>query len=102
MSDSSTPFSSQCEILADLWINYRLDEGFADFMEYNDIGLPLSYAVANNLAKVNSLGEKLVSETFDVLLSGLGIQDTGFDNLDDLLDSGMLGSEFYATNDEDE
>ena len=33
-------------VLAELWINYRDDEDFTDFIEYNDIGLPLAYFVA--------------------------------------------------------
>lgn len=85
MSDSLTPFSKQCEILADLWINYRNDEEFTDFMEYNDIGLPLAYAVSNSIANVDTLGQKLIEETFDLLLEGLGVDDTGFDSLDDIL-----------------
>lgn len=87
MSDNLTPFSDQCVILADLWLNYRTDEGFTDFIEYNDIGLPLAYAVTNGIAEVNSLGEGLIGETFDLLLEGLGIDDEGFLNLDELLNN---------------
>lgn len=86
MTDNLTPFSNQCEILADLWLNYRTDESFVDFIEYNDIGLPLAYAVSNGIATVNDLGSKLIQETFALLLEGLGLDDTGLDNLDDLLD----------------
>ena len=93
MSDNLTPFSSQCEILADLWLNYRTDETFSDFIEYNDIGLPLAYAVTNGIAEVNEVGKSLIGETFDLLLEGLGTSDTGFDNLDDLLDSNDLPSD---------
>lgn len=82
----NTTFSAKTEILADLWMNYRGDEEFNDFVEYNDLGLPLSYAVVNQIAKVTPAGEKLISETFDLLLAGLDVsEDTGFDNLDDLL-----------------
>ena len=98
MSDNSTPFSDQCVILADLWLNYRSDEEFADFIEYNDIGLPLAYAVTNNLAEVNSTGESLIGETFDLLLSGLGLDDMGYDNLDDL----FVNSDLNRLADEDE
>ena len=93
MADNLTPFSDQCVILADLWLNYRSDEDFTDFIEYNDIGLPLAYAVTNGLAEVNSVGESLIEETFSLLLEGLGVEDSGdFDNLDDLLaNSNLLG-----------
>ena len=93
MTDNLTPFSSQCLILSDLWMNYRDDPDFADFVEYNDIGLPLAYAVANELADVSELGIELIQETFDLLLSGLGVDDTGFESLDDLLDGGMTFGE---------
>lgn len=93
MSDNLTAYSKQCEILSDLWLNYRTDESFADFIEYNDIGLPLAYAVANGIAEANDIGKSLIGETFDLLLEGLGVDDTGFDNLDDLLDGDGLFSD---------
>lgn len=84
-----TPLNIVTEILADLWLNYRSDEEFADFIEYNDIGLPLAYAVTNGIAEINATGEQLINETWDLLLSGLGIEDTGdFVSLDDLFDIG--------------
>ncbi len=89
MADNLTPFSSKCEILADLWLNYRDDTEFVDFVEYNDIGLPLAYAVSQKIAEVNELGQQLIEETFDLLLTGLGVDDTGFETLDDLFEDGM-------------
>lgn len=85
MDNSKTDFSKICEILSDLWMDYRTDEEFADFIDYNDIGLPLAYAVTNNLVTVNKSGESLIEETFALLLGGLDIEDTGFDSLDDIL-----------------
>ena len=81
----TTTFSNKALILADLWLNYRDDEEFRDFVEYNDLGLPLAYAIANNIVKETPTAEKFVGETFDLLLSGLGLEDTGFELLDDLL-----------------
>lgn len=80
-----TTFENKCYILADLWINYRHDEEFEDFVEYADLGLPLAYMLDNNLVKPINDAEKFVNETFDVLLASLDIkEDTGFDNLRDL------------------
>jgi hypothetical protein len=84
----TTTFSSKTLILADLWLNYRDEEQFKDFVEYNDLGLPLAYAIANDIIKETPTAEKFVDETFDLLLAGLGIEDTGFELLDDLLDLG--------------
>lgn len=87
----TTTFSNKANILADLWINYRSDDDFKDFIDYNDIGLPLSYMIANSIVdKPNELATKFVEETFDLLLKGLEIQeDTGFENLDDVLSEPM-------------
>lgn len=81
-----TTQSNKAFILADLWMNYRQDEEFVDFVEYNDIGLPLAYMVANNIVQTNPMADKFIEETFDLLLSGLGIEDEGFESLDEMLD----------------
>lgn len=81
----STPFTTKCEILSDLWLNYRSDTEFEDFIEYNDIGLPLAYIIANEVAKGTDMSTKFIEETFDLLLAGLEIEDTGFETLDDIL-----------------
>lgn len=80
-----TTYSDKALILADLWLNYRQDEEFIDFVEYNDIGLPLAYVIANDIVKSTDLAEKFIGETFDLLLAGLEIEDTGFESLDEIL-----------------
>jgi hypothetical protein len=82
----TTTFSNQALILADLWLNYRDDSEFSDFVSYNDLGLPLSYAIANGIVENNPVAQKFVEETFALLLAGLGLEDTGFELLDDLLE----------------
>jgi hypothetical protein len=91
MSDNTTHFSNKCDILADLWMNYRDDEEFTDFIEYNDLGLPLAYMVQNSIVKIESTGESLIEETFDLLLGAVGVDDQGFETLDDLLELEDLG-----------
>jgi hypothetical protein len=84
---TETTFEDKASILADLWLNYRQDAEFADFIEYNDIGLPLAYAIDNAIVKTTDIATRFIEETFDLLLIGLGIEnDTGFENLDDLLE----------------
>ncbi len=46
-----TTFENKALILADLWMNFRNDEEFQDFVDYNDLGLPLAYALANGVVK---------------------------------------------------
>jgi hypothetical protein len=86
----TTHFDNKTQILAELWMDYRNDEDFQDFFEYNDLGLPLAYALANNIVESNSLAQQFVDETFRLLLLGLEIkEDTGFEVLDDVLSSQM-------------
>jgi len=82
---SETTFENKVSILADLWILDRDNEDLIDFIEYNDIGLPLAYAFANDIAIPTAIGENFVNETFAVLLAGLDTEDTGFETYQDLM-----------------
>lgn len=83
---SETTFEDKASILADLWLNYRRDADFADFIEYNDIGLPLAYAINESIVESTEIAARFVEETFFLLLEGLDIEeDTGFETLDDML-----------------
>jgi hypothetical protein len=82
-----TPFETRVSILADLWLNYRMDEEFKDFIEYNDMGLPMAYFIENQLVEPKPISIQFVNETFELLLAGLEVEDTGFADLNDLLDS---------------
>jgi hypothetical protein len=83
--ESKTSFESKCDILSDLWINYRFDKRFEDFLNYNDIGLPLGFLVSEDLVKPALMAKSMIEESFDVLLAALKIEeDTGFDSLDDM------------------
>jgi hypothetical protein len=70
-------------------MDYRSDTEFQDFIEYNDLGLPLAYAVASELVEPNSLAEQYINETFDLLITSLGLTDTGFESLNEVLDSAV-------------
>jgi hypothetical protein len=82
---TTTLFSDKCQILAELWLNYRNEEQFEDFLEYNDLGLPISYALANSIVKSTEMAERFVEETFDLLLASLELDDEGWENLDTML-----------------
>lgn len=85
MTETPTPFSNKAIILSDLWMSYRYDEEFKDFIEYNDIGLPLAYALAEGIVEETPILVRFIEETFDLLLASLGIEDTGFESLDEML-----------------
>ncbi len=81
-----TLFTDRAAILADLWINYRDDEEFQDFFKYADLGLPLAYAVSNGIVEPTESLEGFVNEAFELFLSGLEVEDAGFETLDELLE----------------
>lgn len=76
-------------ILADLWLNYRSDDEFKDFIEYNDLGLPLAYMIANNIVSITDLAQRFIDETFDLFLAAVELEDDGFENLDEILGFGL-------------
>jgi hypothetical protein len=80
-----TDFSNQVIILADLYANYKDDKGFADFVEFNDLGLPLAYFANEGLATLSEDAMRYVAETFELFVGSLGIEDTGFTTLDEML-----------------
>ena len=67
----ATTFENQCAILSDLWLNYRDHEELEDFVEYNDLGLPLGYLIHTELAVVTEDGAPYVEETFNLLCTSL-------------------------------
>jgi len=81
----ATEFTTQTEILSDLWMNYRNEPNFDDFITYNDLGLPLAYAATFDLVKLSEGGKAMIQETFALLLEALGTEDEGFANIDELL-----------------
>ena len=91
MSETPTNhFFRKCEILGELWLNYRNDEQFQDFIEYNDLGLPLAYAFANEIAKETEIAERYVNESYELLAESLGVSGTEpFDSLEDMLDQSV-------------
>ena len=90
MTDTNTtPYSNKCEILADLWMDYRNEEEFTDFIDYNDLGLPLAYAITHGIVESTLTAQGFIDEAWNLFLAGLGIEeDTGFDTLEDVLGIG--------------
>ena len=68
-------------------MEHKTDDEMADFFEYNDIGIPLAFAYAEGIVNYTLTLDRYVTETFDLLLEALNIEDAGFDNLQDLWDA---------------
>jgi hypothetical protein len=86
----TTTLTDKANILADLWLNYRDDTEFQDFVDYNDLGLPLAYALSMGIVTTSDTLTNFIDETFDLLLAGLSVEDTGFENLDEILELGSF------------
>lgn len=83
-----TNFENKCEILSDLWLNYRDDTNFKDFVQYNDIALPLSFMINEHIVEEpTDLATSFIDETFSLLLKAVGVKDLGFQTLDDILNT---------------
>jgi hypothetical protein len=71
-----TDFEIECQVLSGLWMNYRTVEGFQEFIEYNDIGLPLAHYVADGLIRKSALEAvaiNYISDTYALLFEMLGL-----------------------------
>jgi hypothetical protein len=82
-----TDFTSICNILGKLYSIYKEDEEFKDFIEFNDLGLPLAYFTAENLCEVSDDGARYITETWQLFLASMDLQDTGWNSLDEMFDA---------------
>jgi hypothetical protein len=80
-----TNFEAQCKILASIWLEHRQDEDLEDFVEYNDLGLPLAYFISEGVVSSTRTAKAIINETFDILLDTFELEDTGFNNFDEIL-----------------
>ena len=87
---NKTAFSEKCSILGDLWLFYREEskdnEAWGEFFAVNDISLPLSYMISNNLAIVSGDGsaEEFIDETWDIFCDYIEIDPDGwYQNLEE-------------------
>ena len=74
--------ANKAGIIGQLWIEFRNDEDFTAFMEYNDLGCPLAYMVAEGLIKeLSPVGEEMLEETFEMFLQLINITEEDVDAL---------------------
>jgi hypothetical protein len=83
----TTTFENKALILGQVWMEHKTDDEMSDFFEYNDIGVPLAFAFAEGIINHTPTLEQYVNESFSLFLEALGIEDTGFDDLQELWDS---------------
>lgn len=84
-------FNQKCEMLAELWSSYKSDIKFADFFEYNDLGLPLAFMIQEKIVKKTPAAEVYINQTFELLHEALGLGpvdenwDYDYANLEDMI-----------------
>ena len=87
MAMAGNTFENKITILAELWMNYRDDEDLQDFLDYNDLGLPLAYLLMNEIVLPTSQSEIYINETYDLLIASLTVEDKQWESLDEMLGS---------------
>lgn len=84
-----TPFDKQCEILCDLWLNFRNDSDLKELFDYFDLGFPLAFSHSEKLCELTEHGHAVVLASWAGILESFGItEDTGFESLLDIVDAG--------------
>jgi hypothetical protein len=82
----NTPIETQTEILAELWMDYRTEPYFTEFVEYADLGLPLAYLLNTSTVVRNPETDRFIGDTWSVFLGICGHQeDEGFEDLAEIL-----------------
>ena len=83
----ATTFENKCAILSDLWLNYKDEAELRDFVEYNDLGLPLAYLIHTDLVSVKESAVSYIDETFNLLCEGVGVDlDGEYESLNELME----------------
>lgn len=84
-------------------MSYKNDDALEDFIAYNDLGLPLAFAIDSDVVAPTPQAEDMVNETFDMLLEVFDFdEDTGFENTDQLLENGYIHSADEEEEEEDD
>jgi hypothetical protein len=68
-------------------MNYRDDDGLKDFVEYNDLGLPMAYLILNEIVSPTENSDIYIDETYNLLLAALEVEDLEYTSLDQILES---------------
>ena len=92
-------FADKTGILGQLWIDFREDENFKAFMEYNDIGVPMAYYLAEGLVSdLTPLGEQYVEESLDMMFKLLEITEEEVDDLHEINLNAILDFAYQKKN----
>ena len=103
---SKMPFSNKCNVLSQLWQTWQdakydenivIDKSWEDFFMWADVGLPLAFCVANNLATHTEDGQKIIEDTYSTFCQVMDVSDElEYANLDDILETAYSATQKFA------
>lgn len=99
------PVSDKAAVLGQFWMEFRDDEVLRPFVEFNDVGLPLSFFISSGIVQTSPMADEYVEETFGHFLSALEIDEDeidGMDNLNEILDYARIKTEGKEEEDDEE
>lgn len=81
----------KAEIIFEFINDYRDDEAFQDFFNYNDLGVPMAVMIVNDLVILNEGGVKVLDETWESLCENLNDADPEYDyeSLNELIEKAV-------------
>ena len=81
----------KAEIIFEFINDYRDDEAFQDFFNYNDLGVPMAVMIVNDLVILNEGGVNVLNETWESLCENLNDADVEYDyeSLNELIEKAV-------------
>jgi hypothetical protein len=83
-----TTFENKCKILGDFSVAYKDDEQWQNFIQYNNMGLPLAFMLSLGMIEPKKHAYEVIDETWKLFLDLLGVEDEGYEDLEDLIPVG--------------
>ena len=77
-------FTDKTGILGQFWFDFREDPQLANFIKYNDVGLPLAWFIATGLVTPTAMAEDYVNETFREFIKALDVTEEEISDATDL------------------
>jgi hypothetical protein len=79
-----TDYKTKCSILNQVWLTYRYEDEFQDFIEYNDLGLPLAAMIDEEIVLSTPRAEIYVEETYALFLQSLAVEDKDYQTMEEI------------------
>jgi hypothetical protein len=77
---------TKAEILVQFTQDNFNDESYDDFFDYNDLGIPLSVAITQDMVILTDAGEALLEETWIELCNLFGADpNSEYESIDDVM-----------------